>query len=78
MPIGMDQCCCASLQFCRDRLRLDDMFRELQPIPQYDPRRHRRSFAHKCVHQSTGWNILVRHDWEYSAGAKHVRQRCPN
>lgn len=74
----MDQRCGTSLQFCRDRLRLVDMFRELQPIPQHDPRRHRRRFAHKRVYLSTSWNIFFRHDRQYSAGAKHVCRRCPN
>lgn len=45
--LGMDQCCGASLQFCGHRFWLDDMFCELQSIPQHGPRRHCRRFAHK-------------------------------
>lgn len=75
---GLDKCCGASLQFRRHRFWLDDMLRELQQIPQHDFSRHRRRFGHKCLQQSTGWNLFIRHNRQYSVGAKHVRRRCPD
>lgn len=61
--LGVDQRSCPNLQFRRDSIWLDDMFRQLQQVPQHDLGGQCRCVAYKRVQQPARRNIFIRHHW---------------